>query len=230
MNPMLPGRSALMALVLALLAPRPGFAQDRVVSVPILPPAWTLLAPHAVRAKAMLRDQMARVVVEQDYVNPGPTPLEGMVCFPLARDASISDFGMYVDEKRLEGTLLDADEARRTYEEIVRRRRDPALLELVGRGMLRARLFPIPPGGSRTLRIEYGQVLRATGSRTEFALPLTGGEGGGPVPFIATVRVETRGRLGPVYSPTHTLEWEERDEHHAVVTAHGEATPGSESI
>jgi Ca-activated chloride channel family protein len=226
MNPTLTAPGALVALVFALLAPRAGFAQERVVAVPALPPAWTMLAPHAVRATATLRDQMARVVVEQDYVNPGPRPLEGMVCFPLARDASISDFGMYVDGKRLEGTLLDADEARRTYEEIVRRRRDPALLELVGRGMLRARLFPIPPGGSRTLRIEYGQVLRATGSRTEFALPLAGGEGGGPVPFTATVRVETRGRLGPVYSPTHALDCEERDAHHAVVTAHGEATPG----
>jgi Ca-activated chloride channel family protein len=226
MRPMFLGAGAAL-LSVALLLPGPARAQDGFIQ--ILPPprtAMVLLTPHAVRADATLRDQMARVVVEQDYVNPTSRPLEGMVCFPLARDASISDFSMYVDGKRLEGILLDAEQARRTYEEIVRQRRDPALLELVGRGMLRARLFPIPPGGSRTLRIEYGQVLRATGSRTEFALPFAAGEGGRPVPFTATVTVHTRGRLGPVYSPTHALDFEKRDAHVAVVTAHGEAAPG----
>jgi Ca-activated chloride channel family protein len=225
MKPMLFGAAAAAAILGVLLAGKPGWAQERSVLLPPAP-AWSLLTPHAVRAKAVLRDQMARVVVEQDYVNPTARPLEGSVCFPLARDASISDFAMYVDGKRLEGMLLDAAEARRTYEEIVRQRRDPALLELVGRGMLRARLFPIPPGGTRTLRIEYGQVLRATGTRTEFALPLAAGEGGRPIPFTATVTVNAHGRLGPVYSPTHTLECEERDTHRAVVTARGEAMPG----
>jgi Ca-activated chloride channel family protein len=224
-----PGPGVLAALLGAILSATPVMAQERVSIQPIGPPPVPrggYLTPHAVRATATLRDAIARVVVEQDYVNPGPRPLEGMVCFPLARDASISDFSMYVDGKRLEGLLLDADEARRTYEEIVRQRRDPALLELVGRGMLRARLFPIPPGGTRTLRIEYGQVLRGAGARTEFALPFAAGEGARPVPFHATVTIRSRGRLGPVYSPTHALECEQRDDRHAVVTARGEALPG----
>jgi Ca-activated chloride channel family protein len=214
--------------ILAALAANPAAAQERIVP-PAFPPAWAgqdLLTPTAVRAQATLRDQVARVVVEQDYVNPTSRPLEGSVCFPLARDASISDFAMLVDGRRLEGVLLDADQARETYERIVRARKDPALLELLGRGMLRARLFPIPPGGTRTLRIEYGQVLRATGSRTEFTLPFVAGEGARPVPFTATVTVRTRGRLGPVYSPTHALECTERSGHEAVVTARGEALPG----
>ncbi len=225
MNPALLG-----LMILAALLADQARAQERVV--PILPPpspAWAgsdLLTPVAVRARATLRDQVARVVVEQDYANPTSRPLEGSVCFPLARDASISDFSMFVDGRRLEGVLLDADQARETYERIVRARRDPALLELVGRGMLRARLFPIPPGGTRTLRIEYGQVLRAVGARTEFALPFLAGEGARAVPFTATVAVRTRGRLGPVYSPTHALLCTERGEHDAVVTAHGEALPG----
>lgn len=225
----LAGPGARATFLVALLLANPVAAQDRVRILPVVPPpppSFAYLAPHAVRAKAVLRDGMARVTVEQDYVNPSPRALEGMVCFPLARDASVSDFSMYVDGRRLEGVLLDADEARRTYEEIVRQRRDPALLELVGRGMLRARLFPIPPGGTRTLRIEYGQVLRGAGARSEFALPFAAGEGARPVPFHATVTIFARGRLGPVYSPTHALECEERTDRRAVVTARGEALPG----
>jgi Ca-activated chloride channel family protein len=225
----IPGPGARATLIVALLLANPAAAQDRVRILPVVPPpppSFVYLSPHAVRATATLRDGMARVTVEQDYVNPSPRPLEGMVCFPLARDASVSDFSMYVDGRRLEGVLLDADEARRTYEEIVRQRRDPALLELVGRGMLRARLFPIPPGGTRTLRIEYGQVLRGAGARTEFALPFATGEGARPVPFHATVTIVSRGRLGPVYSPTHALECGERSDRRAVVTARGEALPG----
>jgi len=40
----------------------------------------------------------------------------------------------------------DAGRARSTYEEIVRRQRDPALVEWMGYGLLRARIFPINPG------------------------------------------------------------------------------------
>ena len=90
------GAGALVALI-GTFSVDSGYAQDRVIPVPPEPTAWTLLTPHAVRAKATLRDQTARVVVEQDYVNPTGRPLEGTVCFPLARDASISDFAMYVD-------------------------------------------------------------------------------------------------------------------------------------
>ncbi|NIR39722.1 MAG: hypothetical protein GWN79_13380, partial [Actinobacteria bacterium] len=65
-----------------------------------------------------------------------------------------------------------ADGARRTYEEIVRRTLDPALLEYAGDGLLTLEVFPIPAGGSRTVAIEYRQVLTVDGGLVRFTQPL----------------------------------------------------------
>ena len=75
---------------------------------------------------------------------------------------------MIVDGEPVEAKLLDADEARAIYDEIVRNLRDPALLEYVGEGAIQASIFPIPPGEDRRIQIEYQQV--AAGRRR--ALPL----------------------------------------------------------
>ncbi|MFQ5507527.1 MAG: rhodanese-like domain-containing protein, partial [Planctomycetota bacterium] len=40
-----------------------------------------------------------------------------------------------------------------------RRRRDPGLLEYLGRGCLRARIFPIPPRGEVMVEVGFRQVL-----------------------------------------------------------------------
>ena len=106
-----------------------------------------------------IRDQVAEVRVDQAFENPGDTMLEATYIFPLPEDAAISDFTMFVDGEQLEGRLLDRDEARGIYEEIVRTQRDPALLEYVDRGVFQASVFPIPAHGERRVQISYTQLL-----------------------------------------------------------------------
>jgi Ca-activated chloride channel family protein len=60
--------------------------------------------------------------------------LEGYYMFPLPDGAAIDKFSMDIDGKEMEAELLPADKARSIYEDIVRRHRDPALLEYVGQG------------------------------------------------------------------------------------------------
>ena len=50
-------------------------------------------------------------------------------------------------------------ERARDLRDIVRQQRDPALLEYVGCDLFQARIFPIPPGGQRTIELTYCQVL-----------------------------------------------------------------------
>jgi Ca-activated chloride channel family protein len=49
-----------------------------------------------------------------------------------------------VGGREMPGRLIGRDEARRIYEEIVRRRRDPALLEYMGRDLFQTSVFPVP--------------------------------------------------------------------------------------
>ena len=65
--------------------------------------------------------------------------------FPLPPGAHIDKFSMDVNGKMKDAELLDADKARGIYEEIVRKYKDPALLEYAGRDAFKVRIFPIEP-------------------------------------------------------------------------------------
>src|SRR5262249_20723111 len=82
-----------------------------------------------------VRGQVAEVQVSQTFHNPGSFQMEAEFLFPLPEEGAVQDFVLLVDGRELPGRLLPKDEARRIYEEIVRRKRDPALLEYMGRGL-----------------------------------------------------------------------------------------------
>ena len=97
---------------------------------PPLRDTWLTIRYH--RVEVTIEDQVATTHVDQVFLNEHDWEVEGTYIFPLPAGAAISDFVMWVDGKRIEGQILEADEARQIYEDIVRRRRDPALLEYVG--------------------------------------------------------------------------------------------------
>lgn len=108
-------------------------------------------------------DRVARVQVEEWFENRGGRVAEGAYLYPLPGEAVFSGFSLFQDDQELRGETMDADRARRIYEEIVRKRRDPALIELAGHGLIRARVFPIEPGQTRKITLRYTQVLERSG-------------------------------------------------------------------
>src|SRR5947208_2806762 len=91
--------------------------------------------------------RIARVTVEEWFRNNGPVMDEGMYHFPLPGEAVFSSYSLWQGDQELRGEAMDAAQARAIYEAIVRQKRDPALIELAGQGLIRARVFPIAPGG-----------------------------------------------------------------------------------
>ncbi|MEM1450653.1 MAG: VIT domain-containing protein [Planctomycetota bacterium] len=104
-----------------------------------------------------IRDQIARTVIEESFVNHTPRILEGVFYFPLPADASISGFAMWIDDELVQGEIVEKQRARAIYETILRERRDPGLLEWSGGNIFKARVFPI--GAEKRIRIAYTQVL-----------------------------------------------------------------------
>ncbi len=96
--------------------------------------------------------------------------------FPLPYDGAIDQLTLLVDGKEYEAKLLSKEEARRRYEEIVRKNRDPALLEWVGTGMFQTSVFPIPPGAKRTVTLRYSQLLPQELRPHRFHLPAEHGQ------------------------------------------------------
>jgi len=159
------------------------------------------------RVEVEIDNQVAQVKIDQAFLNEADFPLEGTYIFPLPEDAAISDFAMYVDGERLEGRILDKEEARAIYEDIVRRRQDPALLEYVGRNMFQAQVFPIPAHSERRIQIAYTQVLSQNGGLVRFVYPLNT-EKFSPLPLEeVTINVEIRSQapIKAVYSPSHDI-------------------------
>ena len=108
-----------------------------------------------------IRDQIARTVIEESFINHTPSILEGIFYFPLPADASISGFGMWIGDELVQGDIVEKQRAREIYETILRERRDPGLLEWTGGNIFKARVFPI--GAEKRIRISYSQVLPKQG-------------------------------------------------------------------
>jgi Ca-activated chloride channel family protein len=152
-------------------------------------------------------NQIATTQVDQLFYNPNSWQAEGTYIFPIPKDASVSDFAMWVDGKKIDAKILDAEEAKQIYTDIVQRLRDPALLEYIGQGAVQASVFPIPPDGERRIQLEYSQVLAADNGLIHYIYPLnTEKFSARPLDSVSiTVNVKSNGAVRAVYSPTHKI-------------------------
>ena len=220
-------RRALNAALLCLLLPAALHAQGWVEPRPGPRPAnWGI---EKLRTSVTVRvvDRVATVEVEEWFRNNGGGLGEGDYVYPLPGDAVFTGYSLYQGDRELRGEIMDADRARSIYEAIVRAQKDPALIELVGRGMVRARVFPIEPGQTRRITFRYTQVLDGAGDALHFrymagvrhagvmrrvdAPPIPTLRGGEPAPITFAMTVENGARFREAYSPTHPLDVTRRD-------------------
>lgn len=146
--------------------------------------------------------------------------MEGEFLFPIPTDrATMSNFVLWMDGKKLTFETMDAMKARSIYETIVRQMRDPGLLEFVEDGLLRCRIFPIPANGTKTIELEYQEILDKAGSMTRYAFPL--GIKGLPEPIsnlLIDIEIKSDKPMAKVYSPTHNVSINMIDSRHARIT------------
>lgn len=195
--------------------PRPHFV------MPNAPPSSYKI--HEIDVHIKIEEQIARVQVAQSFVNTGSVPMEVCFVFPLPYDGAIDQLTLLVDGKEFPARLLPKDEARATYEAIVRKNRDPALLEWLGQGMFQTSVFPVPPGAERKVILRYSQLCRKDHGLTDFLFPLsTAKYTSHPVERLTVqATIETKGEIKNVYSPSHAIELK-RDAHRATVTYQGQ--------
>jgi Ca-activated chloride channel family protein len=208
-----------LAVVLLLMLAQPAFADGIIIIDPPVPEVPPYLTVKYHRVTVTIEDQIATTHVDQVFINESRHELEGIYTFPLPEGAAITDFAMWVDGERLSGEILPADEARRIYEDIVRRQRDPALLEYVGRNTFRARIYPIAPRSEKQVEIEYSEVLTADNGLIHYRYPLDT-ERFSPRPIEdVSVRVEIASKesIKAVYSPSHEVDIDRRGDHEVVV-------------
>ena len=180
---------------------------------------WQPLEVSFDKVKAHISDQVATTTVDQEIYNPNPQRLEGTFFFPLPRGAHIDKFTMEIDGKPMEAELMKADKARGIYEDIVRRLKDPALLEYTDRDVLKLRIFPFEPNSKKRITLKYTQLLKADGDVVSYAFPLnTQKFSAKPIKTVSLkVSVETKRPLKTIYSPSHEVEIRRDGERKATI-------------
>ena len=116
------------------------------------------MGTHAVSID--IRDQIARTVIQETFINQTTEVLEGTFYFPLPAGASISGFAMWIDGEKVHGEIVEKQRAREIYETILREKRDPGLLEWTSGNLFKARVYPIV--GEKRIEISYTQALEKT--------------------------------------------------------------------
>jgi len=171
------------------------------------------------RVNVTIDGQVATTRVDQTFRNDSQWSLEGTYIFPLPENAAISDFSMWINGEQVEGKLYSKEEARRIYDNIVRRRLDPALLEYVGRDLFQASIFPIDPGDTRRVQIEYSQILPVDNGLVQYVYPLsTERFSARPLKNVAiTVEITSQDELKAIYSPSHPVSIDRDGRYEALV-------------
>jgi len=178
---------------------------------PFPPPRVYCFAPlevNYVKVNTHIQDQVAVTAVDEEFHNPNGARLEGTFVFPIPKGAHINKFTMEIDGKQVEAELLPAEKARRIYEDIVRKLKDPALLEYAGRDLFKVRIYPIEPNSNKRITLSYTELLKSDNGLVSYVLPLnTEKFSAKPIRDVSVeVDVESQRPLKTIYSPTHSIE------------------------
>jgi len=197
-------------------------------------PLPNVLPVKSINIDVKIEGQVATTHVEQVFRNDTPHTLEGTYFFPIPETASIVEFSIWENGKKLVGEVRTREEARRIYDEIVRRQKDPGLLEYAGKDLFQASIFPIPGHSDKKLELTYSQVLKAESGTVSYKYPLGTGRNVWRQPTIENASVRSPGQkfgtvsgrvqiaakeaLRNIYSPSHKIEISTKSERTATVS------------
>jgi len=185
----------------------PRIAVDTTVAPPLpLPPRLEVRGaerPVALRDLAIrseIVDGVARTEVEMVFANPNARVLEGELHFPLLAGQEIDGFALDIDGELRDAMPVEKAKGKQVFEDTIRQRVDPALLESTGGENFRLRVYPMPANGTRRVVVRYSESLDATQGQYRYRLPLAHAKA--LAAFTLDVRVTSVGGAPKVAMPT----------------------------
>lgn len=167
-------RSALAAMLLLALTAVPAFATGFISlkghsgSAADAPD----VAIEEEKVTVAIHNQMVKTRVVQVFRNNTSRILEGEYVFPLPFGANIVSFATWDDGVKVNGIIMEKVKAKKLYEDIVAKMKDPGLLENVSTNTFKARIFPIPAYGTKRLELEYVEYLPLANGVYSYTYPL----------------------------------------------------------
>jgi len=198
-------------------APCPPCPRDAICEACVRPSASVAIGAQRVSSHvtATLDGRVVRYVIDDRYVNRSGRVAEVDYLLPLPKGAAFENLELSINGEMVAGETMSASRARGIYEEIVRRLRDPALVEWMGHDLLRTRIFPIQPGEEKRVVVRFSAVVQREGDALRLDWPARTIVGARTNDDWFELRYPTGGRggetLGSAYSPTHNLSETKRN-------------------
>jgi Ca-activated chloride channel family protein len=220
--------------------PTPPPCRDgRCDGIPIQP---CIVGNAIVRTSSTVRVEMVnrvlRYEVTETFINTGRGLGEADYLFPLPAGSAFEDLKLSINGELVSGETMNARDARQIYEDIVRRHRDPALVEWMGAGLLRARIFPINPGEEKRVVVRFQSIAQREGSalRVDYVRGTEpASQNNGVVPLVRerpnefndepevansfSLTYDDSREYGTPYSPTHRLSVRDRGSRKQVIAS-----------
>jgi Ca-activated chloride channel family protein len=167
-----PWRRLALAVTLALSV---GMPVPTVQAAGLLTPtgAQQSLAIESQKVDVTINNGVAVTTVTQVFRNDSPQRLEALYTFPVPREASVSNFSMWINGQEVIGEVLERQQARQIYQQVTRvERKDPGLLEQVDFKTFEMRVFPVPARGTQQIQITYYQPVDYDSGFGTYVYPL----------------------------------------------------------
>jgi Mg-chelatase subunit ChlD len=135
------------------------------------------IAPVVLKRMSVVAKQAgdyAETEVTHVFTNETDQRLEGTFRFPMPDGAILTGLAMEIDEKLMEGELVEREKAEKIYQEIVDSMQDPALLEWEHGNVFKLRVFPIEAKKDKRVVLRFCAPLHHGVDGWEYVYPTSG--------------------------------------------------------
>lgn len=124
------------------------------------------------RLRVTIEGQNAETTLAQTYKNTSGTQLEGRYRLRPGTGAHVDGFAYWNGEQKIVGEVFEKDVARKVYNNVVDRGRDPGLLEQEGEGQFTFKVFPIAANELKKVELRWSRFLQRSVKTVRYRAPL----------------------------------------------------------
>jgi len=107
----------------------------------------------SVKVEGQMTGHLAKTTLELVFRNPNARVLEGELQFPLLDGQQVTGFALDIDGHLRPAVPVEKAKGQEVFEEVIRARVDPALLELTSGNNFKLRVYPLPAKGERRVSL-----------------------------------------------------------------------------
>ena len=152
------------------------------------------------RLNVTIDGQHATSTLTQVFQHDNASQIEGQYKLRPGLGSKVEGFAYWNGEQKIVGEVFERQVAKRVYQNVTSRRRDPGLLEEDGLGAFSFKVFPIQPKEKKRVELRWTKWLDRRSSTVKFRAPVTKSD--------AEIVISLNGSVKNLKSSSHRLRIE----------------------